>query len=65
VHLAKGALTLTRGRFSAAAGKTATVHLKLSRRLARKVRRLKSLAVTVTDTPSGAAKTVAQLTLHR
>jgi hypothetical protein len=65
LHLAKGALTLTSGRFSATAGKTATVHLKLSRRLARKVRKLKSLAVTVTVTPSGAAKEVAHLTLHR
>ncbi|MDX6728288.1 MAG: hypothetical protein QOK49_3093 [Baekduia sp.] len=65
LHLAKGALTLTSGRFSAAAGRTATVHLKLSRRLAGKVRRLRSLAVTVTVTPSGAAKTVAHLTLHR
>ena len=65
LHLAKGALTLTSGRFSAAAGKTATVHLKLSRQLAGKVRKLKSLAVTVTVTPSGAAKTVAHLTLHR
>jgi hypothetical protein len=65
LHLAKGALTLASGPFSAAAGKTATVHLKLSRQLAAKVRKLKSLAVTVTVTPSGAAKTVAHLTLHR
>ena len=65
LHLAKGALMLTSGRFSAAAGKTATVHLKLSRALAGKVRKLKSLAVTVTVMPSGAAKTVAHLTLHR
>lgn len=65
LHLAKGALTLSSGRFSAGAGKTATVHLKVSRRLARKLRRLKSLAVTVTVTPSGAAGTVAHLTLHR
>ena len=65
LHIAKGALTLTSGHFSATAGKTATVHLKLSRRLAGKVRKLKSLAVTVTVTPSGAAKTVAHLTLHR
>ena len=54
-----GALTLTHGRFSATAGKTATVHLKLSRKLAGKVHKLKSLAVIVTVTPSGAAKTVA------
>jgi hypothetical protein len=65
LHLAKGALTLTSGRFSAAAGKTATVHLKVSRPLARKVRQLRSLAVTVTVTRSGAATTVAHLTLHR
>jgi hypothetical protein len=65
LHLAKGALTLTHGRFSATAGKTATVHLKLSRKLAGKVHKLKSLAVIVTVTPSGAAKTVAHITLHR
>lgn len=65
LHLAKGALRLTSGQFSATAGKTATVHLKLSRKLAGKVRKLKSLAVTVTATPAGAAKTVAHLTLHR
>ena len=65
LHLARGALTLARGRFSAAAGKAAAVHLKVSRRLARKVRRLKSLAVTVTVTPSGAPRAVAHLTLHR
>ena len=64
LHIAKGALTLTSGHFSAAADKTATVQLKLSRRLAGKIRKLKSLAVTVTVTPSGAAKTVTQLTLH-
>jgi hypothetical protein len=63
LHLAKGALTLTSGHFSAAAGKTATVPLKLSRRLAGKIRNLKSLAVTVTVTPSGAAKMVTHLTL--
>ena len=65
LHLAKGTLRLTSGHFSATAGKTATVHLKLSHKLARKVRKLKSLAVTVTVTPAGAAKTVAHLTLHR
>ena len=64
LHLAKGALTVSSGHFSAAAGKTATVQLKLSRRLAGKLRKLKSLAVTVTVTPSGAPKTVTHLTLH-
>jgi hypothetical protein len=65
LHLAKGALTLSSARFAAAAGRTATVHLKVSRRLAARVHRLKSLAVIVTVTPSGAARTVAHLTLHR
>ncbi len=65
MHLGKGAVTLSSGRFSAAAGKTATVHLKLPARLAAKVRKLKSLAVTVTVMPAGAAATVAHLRLHR
>ena len=64
LHLAKGTLKLAGGHFSATAGRTATVHLKLSHKLARKVRKLKSLAVAVTVTPAGAAKTVAHLTLH-
>ena len=64
LHLAKRALTLTSGHFSAAAGKTATVPMKLSRRLAGKIRKLKSLAVTVTVTPSGAAKMVTHINLH-
>ncbi len=64
LHLAKSALTLTSGHFSAAAGQTATVPLKLSRRLAEKIRKLKSLAVTVTVTPSGATTTIIHLTLH-
>jgi hypothetical protein len=63
LHLAQR--TLASGRFSAPAGRTATVHLKLSRRLAGKVRRLKSLPIAVTVTPSGAAQTVAHVTLHR
>ena len=65
LHLATGAITLTSGRFSAAAGHQATVKLKLSRRLARKVRKLKSLPVIVTVTPAGGARAVVHLTLHR
>jgi hypothetical protein len=65
LHLATGALTLGNGRFSAGAGQTATVHVKVSPRLARRLRRLKALAVTVTVAPSGAPTTVAHVTLHR
>jgi hypothetical protein len=64
LHLANSALTLTSGHFSAAAGRTATIPLKLSRRLATKIRKLNSLAVTVTVTPSGATNTITHLTLH-
>jgi hypothetical protein len=65
LKLGKGALTLASGRFSAAAGKTATVHLKVPKGVAAKVRKLKSLKVAVTVAPSGSPARTAQLTLRR
>ena len=65
LRLSSHALTLARGRFAAHAGKTATVHLKVSHPLAIKVRRLRSLPVTVTAAPAGGRKVAAHHTLTR
>jgi hypothetical protein len=64
LHLSKRAITVAAARFSAGAGKTVIVTLKPAASLARKLKKLHPLAVTVTARPSGAAVWVHQMTLH-
>lgn len=65
LRLSRHSLTLARGHFAARAGNTATVHLKVSHRLAMKVRRLRSLPVTITTVPADGRQVVIHPTLKR
>jgi hypothetical protein len=64
LHLSKRAITLGAAHFSAVAGKTVTVTLKPPASLARKLKKLHSLVVTVTARPSGDSVWAHQMTLH-
>jgi hypothetical protein len=64
LHLSKRAITVAAAHFSAGAAKTVIVTLKPPASLARKLKKLYSLVVTVTARPSGAAVWVRQMTLH-